>query len=64
MIGYMIPFANMLTDAKAGNERMEQEALDLYRKALQMPRKKKKRMKKEALLRYSIAKWGKQSFQF
>ena len=61
--GYYM-FANVLEDAKAGNERMEQEAIDLYRKALQMPRKKKKRMKKEALLQYSIAQCGKQSFQF
>jgi hypothetical protein len=39
---------------------LKQRAINEYNTALKMPRKKKKRAKKSALLNYSIACWGEQ----
>jgi hypothetical protein len=37
---------------------LKEKALNEYKEALKMPRKKKKKAKKNALLLYSIACWG------
>jgi hypothetical protein len=41
---------------------LKQRAINEYNKALTMPRKKKKRAKKEALILYSIALHGEKLF--
>lgn len=45
------------------NTELKQRAIDEYKAALLMPRKKKKKAKKSALSLYSIACWG-EGFNF
>jgi hypothetical protein len=64
LASYILPFACVLEDTKAGAQKLEDKAFDEYRAALQIPRKKKKRKKREALLLYRIAQWGKENLYF
>lgn len=51
-------------DMREKNNKLKQRAIDEYKAALLMPRKKKKRAKKSALMLYSIACWGEVKYTF
>ena len=57
MINYSVfaMYSSFLSDIQTQNEKLKQQALDEYKHALTLPRKKKKKAKKSALLLYSIA---------
>ena len=48
---------NTFSASQAGAEKLKQKALDEYKLALLMPRKKKKKAKKSAIMLYNIAYW-------
>jgi len=59
MIHTLIGMASVFQSITDTNtEHLKQQAIDKYKKALTLPRKQKKRMKKEAQLDYSIACWN------
>jgi uncharacterized protein YqiB (DUF1249 family) len=60
---YMIGLGHLAV-AEAGAKRMEQDAIERYKRALKLPRKKKKQEKKRALMNLSIARWSQSHFTF
>jgi hypothetical protein len=48
----------MIADRKRMTEELKERALKEYEAALKMPRKKKKKAKKSALILYSMACWA------
>ena len=57
MINYSVftGYLSFLSDIQTQKEELKQRALDEYQHALTLPRKKKKKAKKSALLLYSVA---------
>ncbi len=54
---YQLLAANLFETIEAGTCKLKQKALDEYKAALLMPRKKKKKAKKSAIMLYNIACW-------
>lgn len=50
--------AAMFTSISLNLEDKEQEAIEEYKAALKLPRKKKKKAKKEAILKYNLIKYN------
>jgi hypothetical protein len=63
MMGF-IGLLGCLATAKAGAERMKRNALERYKRALKLPRKKKKQEKKRALIDMSFAQCINRHFTF
>ena len=55
---YLPIFTNMYDDMVENTKSLKEKAIEEYKQALLMPRKKKKIAKKSALLLYSIAVHG------
>lgn len=53
---YLSMLKNMLNQANAGRARMIKECFDRWEESKHLPRKKKKRERKDILLMYSLAK--------
>lgn len=47
-----------LADFYEGREKLKEKAIEEYKAALKMPRKKKKKAKKSALFLYSVSQWN------
>ena len=61
----IIAFATLFSEEmKEKNNELKQRAIDEYNAALLMPRKKKRKAKKSALLLYSIACWAEPYYTF
>jgi hypothetical protein len=58
MIKTLIQGMGFISEHKIITSELKQRAIDEYKSALKMPRKKKKIAKKSALSLYSIACWG------
>jgi len=58
IVPYLFAFSGEFLDMQEKNELLKEKAIKEYKEALKMPRKKKKKAKKSALLLYSIACWG------
>ncbi len=54
LVGFFIPFFLMMDNIEEENKKKVQEAIDLYHKSKQYPRKIKKQMKKRALIDYAL----------
>jgi uncharacterized membrane protein YbaN (DUF454 family) len=64
MLPYFMPYINAYEELQNVSNKLKQKAIDEYKIALEMPRKKKKKAKKSALLLYSIACWGENKLTF
>ena len=57
LLNSIYTLTNTFSASQAGAEKLKQKALDEYKLALLMPRKKKKKAKKSAIMLYNIACW-------
>ena len=64
MIPHIMFIHNFLEDARIGSEKLKDKARKEYSDALKMPRKKKKKAKKSAILLFNIACWSDNNFTF
>ena len=55
---------SMMTDMEDNYNQRKEELLKRYEECKKMPRKKKKRVKKQILLSWSINEWSKKQFNF
>lgn len=61
---YLITAFNFMEEQTEITKGLKQRAINRYTKALALPRKQKKREKKQANLEYSIACWGENILTF
>jgi hypothetical protein len=54
----------LMGDYQSSVNNLKEKAREEYQEALKMPRKKKKKAKKSAMLLYSIACWGDNILKF
>lgn len=64
MINAIILGLEFMSEHKIITSELKQKAIDEYKAALLLPRKKKKKAKKSANLLYSITCWGEDNFNF
>ncbi len=57
LLGYIYPFVNMMAEMKVRNEEWKERILKQWVESRNLPRKKKKALRKKLELEYSIASW-------
>jgi hypothetical protein len=57
LIGYIYPFVNMMAEMKERNEEWKERILKQWVDSRNLPRKKKKQLRKKLQLEWNIANW-------